>query len=262
MTLTRTATKKLTSGTEIPVLGLGVWQMAQGAETELAVTWALEAGYRHIDTATLYRNEESVGEAVRKSGIPREEIFITTKLWTTDAFDVESAFEASMQKLDLGYIDLYLIHWPVPLLGGRTWKKLEELYDQKLARAIGVSNYSTSQIEELLRDAHVPPAVNQIELNPFAYERDLIGYCQTHDIAIEAYSPLTRGVRLDDDTIGKIATQHSKTPAQVMLRWALQKGAIILPKSSKKQRIEENANVFNFDLNEDNMRRIDTLSTH
>jgi diketogulonate reductase-like aldo/keto reductase len=213
MNLTLDARKKLNNGSEIPILGLGVWQMAQGVETESAVTWALTSGYRHIDTATLYRNEESVGEAIKRSGIPREEVFLATKLWPTDAFDVEAAFEASMQKLDLGYIDLYLIHWPVPLLGGRTWKKMEELYDQKLARAIGVSNYSISQIEELLRGANTPPTINQIEMNPFAYERDLIEFCEKNDIAVEAYSPLTRGVRLDDETVRQNRDEPQQNPS-------------------------------------------------
>lgn len=260
MTITRQTRIKLNNGSEIPLLGLGVWQMAKGQETEQAVDWALKSGYRHIDTAKLYRNEESVGKAVKDSAIPREEIFITTKLWPTDAFDVDSAFETSLQKLGLEYIDLYLVHWPVPLLGSRTWKRLEALYDQKLARAIGVSNYSQSQLQELLRDANVPPVVNQIEFNPFAYEKDLLVYCQSNDIAVEAYSPLTRGVRLDDDTMGKIAMQHTKTPAQVMLRWALQKNVIIIPKSSNKDRIQENADVFDFELSEEEIRRIDSLS--
>jgi diketogulonate reductase-like aldo/keto reductase len=260
MKLSPTTRTPLNSGGTIPVLGLGVWQMARGTETEQAVDWALKEGYRHIDTAKLYRNEESVGKAVLDSGIPRADIFITTKLWPTDAFDVETAFEASLKKLGTGYIDLYLVHWPVPLLGSRVWKRLEALYDQKLARAIGVSNYTQSQIEELLQDANVPPAVNQIEFNPFAYERDLVEYCQEKGIVIEAYSPLTRGVRLDDETVAKIAMQHAKTPAQVMLRWALQKNVIIIPKSSNKERIKENSDVFDFELSEEEMRRIDSLS--
>ena len=259
MTITRQTKTKLNNGVEIPVLGLGVWQMAKGAETEQAVDWALKAGYRHIDTAKLYRNEESVGKAVLESSIPRKEVFITTKLWATDAFDVDSAFETSLQKLGTPYIDLYLIHWPVPLLGSRTWKRLEALYDQKLVRAIGVSNYSIPQIEELLRDAHTPPVINQIEFNPFAFEKDLVAFCQSKDIAIEAYSPLTRGVHLDDETIAKIAMQHSKSPAQVMLRWALQKNVIIIPKSSNKERIKENADIFDFELADDEMRRVDSL---
>jgi diketogulonate reductase-like aldo/keto reductase len=260
MTLTLQSRIKLNNGREIPLLGLGVWQIANGNETTQAVTWALEAGYRHVDTAKLYKNEESVGEAVRKSGIPREDIFITTKLWPTDAFDVEAAFDASMKRLDISYIDLYLIHWPVPLLGGRTWKKLEKLYDQKLARSIGVSNYSISQLEELLQGANTVPAVNQIEFNPFSYERDLVDFCDRHNILVEAYSPLTRGVRLDDETIGKLAMRHAKSPAQIMLRWAVQKGAIVIPKSANKGRIEENTHLFDFELTDDEMRRIDSLS--
>lgn len=250
---------QLTQGTDIPVLGLGVWQM-DAEETERSVASALAAGYRLVDTATLYKNEESVGKAVRESNIAREAIFVTTKLWPTDALDARAAFEASLRRLGLSYVDLYLIHWPVPFLSSRIWKQLEALYDEKLVRAIGVSNYSISQLEEILRDASVPPAVHQIELNPFSYDKQMLAFCQAHDMVVEAYSPLTRGLHLDDPTIGKVAMQHSKTPAQIMLRWALQKGAVVIPKSSNTERIEENADIFNFELSDADMRRLDTLA--
>ena len=258
--LTHNTRLPLSSGASIPILGLGVWQIAPGEDTERAVAWALKAGYRHIDTATLYANEESVGKAIRESGIPREEIFVTTKLWPTDAFMVDEAFERSLKKLGLDYVDLYLVHWPIPLLGERTWKHMEGLYRQRLSHTIGVSNYSRSQLENLLRHASVPPAVNQIECNPFSYEKDLLDFCQANSIVVEAYSPLTRGLHLDDETIAKVAMQYRKSPAQVLLRWALQKGTVVIPKSSKKERIEENAEIFDFELNDEDMRRLDSLS--
>ncbi len=250
----------LNSGNHIPLLGLGVWQIPQGKETEQAVRWALDAGYRHFDTAKLYGNEDSVGGAIRASNIPRGDIFVTTKLWPTDAFDVDAAYESSAKKLGLDYIDLYLVHWPIPLLGGHTWKKLESLYEQKLVRSIGVSNYTQTQLEELLSGCNTPPAVNQIEFNPFTYEKELLAYCQKKGVVVEAYSPLTRGMHLDNDAISKIAMQHKKTAAQIMLRWALQKGTVIIPKSSNKERIAENADVFDFELAADDMRRLDSVS--
>ncbi len=250
----------LNTGNVIPVLGLGVWQIPQGFKTEQAVTWALEAGYRHFDTAKLYLNEASMGKAIRESKIPREEIFVTTKLWTTDAFNVDIAFETSAKKIGLEYIDLYLIHWPIPLLSSHTWKKLESLLEQKLVRSIGVCNYTLTQLDELLKDCNTPPAVNQIEFNPFNYEKELLDYCQQKGIVVEAYSPLTRGIHLDNENITKIAMQHKKTPAQIMLRWALQKGVVVIPKSSNKDRIIENADVFDFELPLDEMRRIDAVS--
>ena len=250
----------LNNGGVIPVLGLGVWQIPPGDETYKAVSLALEAGYRHIDTARLYSNEESVGAAIKESTVPRDEVFVTTKLWPTDAFDVERAFDTSLKKLGLEYVDLYLIHWPIPLLGRRTWKSMEGLVEKKSLRAIGVSNYSLSQLQELLATCDIPPAVNQIEFNPFSYENDLLDFCMQKGIVVEAYSPLTRGMHLDDATINKIAMHHKRTPAQVMLRWALQKGTVVIPKSSNQDRIVENADIFTFDLTEDDMRRIDSIT--
>ncbi len=257
--LSLSTTKKLNNGIEIPILGLGVWQMARGQETEEAVRRALEVGYRHIDTAKLYRNEESVGKAVLESPLPREDVFITTKLWSTDAFDVEGAFATSLQKLGLGYVDLYLIHWPVPLFGNRVWKQLERLYDQKLVRAIGVSNYNVSQLKELLAFANVPPAVNQVEFNAFNHYREMLDYCTAHQIALEAYSPLTRGTQLDDERLVKIGMHYGKNPAHVLLRWVIEKGAIAIPKSSNAQRIGENADIFDFELTKEDTFTLDNL---
>ena len=243
----------------IPVLGLGVWQMADGEETIDAVRWALDAGYRHIDTATLYANEASVGRAVLESGIPREEVFVTTKLWPTDAFDAEAALMRSLRTLGFEYVDLYLIHHPVPLFGDRVWRMLEELQARGLARAVGVSNYSLSQLQELLRIANVIPAVNQIEMHPFSYDRALVDFCRKEGIVVEAYSPLSRGLHLDDATVVKLAMRYGKSPAQLMLRWALQKDAVVIPKSSRREHIIENADIFSFEIDGDDMRRLDTL---
>jgi len=257
----------LNNGLNMPMLGLGVWQMREGAETENAVRWALDAGYRLIDSAKLYRNERSVGRAVRSSGIRREKIFVTTKLWPTDFGWVERAFEGSLQRLDLGYIDLYLIHFPVAFIPGfasirrRVWSTLEKLYARRLVRAIGVSNYDQSNIDETMSAATIPPAVNQIRLNPFVYDRKLIQFCQSRGIAVEAYSPLTRARRLNHPLITRIAANHGRSPAQVLIRWALQHGAIVIPKSSRRERIVENARVFDFELGHDEAEALDQLSS-
>jgi methylglyoxal/glyoxal reductase len=257
----------LNNGVTMPALGLGVWAMREGEETENAVRWALESGYRLIDTAKLYGNERSVGRAVRSSGIPRDEVFVTTKLWPTDFARVERAFESSLNKLDLGYIDLYLIHFPVAFIPGfgavrrKVWNTLEKLYARKLVRAIGVSNYSAANVDETIAAGKVPPAVNQIKLNPFVYDQKLIAFCKSRNIAVEAYSPLTRARRLNHPVIAKIAAAHGRSPAQVLIRWALQHGTIVIPKSSHRERIAGNARVFDFELSRDEVDSLDHLSS-
>jgi len=256
----------LNNGVVMPALGLGVWGMREGEETERAVSWALEAGYRLIDTAKLYGNEASVGKAVRASRIPREEIFVTTKLWPTDFTHVEAAFERSFKKLDLGYIDLYLIHFPLAFVPGfgavrsKIWQMFEKFYAQKRVRAIGVSNYGIRQLEEVMTRGTIPPAVNQIKFNPFVYKRDLLEFCRSKNIAVEAYSPLTRGHRLGHRAIQKLAAAHGRSPAQILIRWALQHGTIVIPKSSNKERIAANAHVFDFELTQEEMTSLDGLS--
>lgn len=256
----------LNNGITMPALGLGVWAMREGSETEKAVRWALEDGYRLIDTARLYGNEASVGRAVRTSGIPREDVFVTTKLWPTDFGRVEHAFERSFRKLDLGYIDLYLIHNPVDFIPGfgavrrRVWNALEKIYARKLVRAIGVSNYSAANIAEAIAAGTIAPAVNQIKLNPFSHDSALVAFCKSMNIAVEAYSPLTRARRLGSPVIRKIAASHGRSPAQVLIRWALQHGTIVIPKSSHRERIAENARVFDFELSEDEIQSLDRLS--
>jgi methylglyoxal/glyoxal reductase len=253
-------TVKLNNGIEMPVLGLGVWQMSEGVETEHSVLWALEAGYRLIDTARLYGNEVSVGSAVRKSGIFRKEIFVTTKLWPTDFFRVRAAFQKSLKNLGLAYIDLYLIHWPMPLIKSGIWKDLEKIYREGLVRAIGVSNYNVNQLEALVTTANIAPVVNQVKFNPFSYKKDLLDFCKSKNIALEAYSPLARGKKLNDPIIADMARKYNKTPAQIMTRWSLQHGVVAIPKSSHKERIIENANVFDFQIEVDDVKLLDNLS--
>lgn len=252
-------TRKLANDVLMPTLGLGVYQTKQGEETQQAVRWALEAGYRHIDTAAFYGNERDVGIAIKTSGIPRDEIFVTTKLWVSGFLNPETAFEKSMDELGLEYIDLYLIHWPFPGKA-RAWKKLEELYGMGKVRAIGVSNYSIKHLEALKKEATIQPMVNQVEFSPFLYQQALLAYCESQNIALEAYSPLTRGKRLDTPLIGELAKKYGKTNAQIMIRWSLQHGLVVIPKSSKKERIKENADVFGFELNVEDMKKMDGLN--
>jgi diketogulonate reductase-like aldo/keto reductase len=258
---TATTRKSLTlsNGTEIPVLGLGVWQMKDGEECERAVAEALEVGYRHIDTAKAYGNEHSVGRAIAASPVPREEIFVTTKLWTTDFLDAEAAFEKSRERLGLDYIDLYLIHWPIPLAGDSLWKSFEKLYAKKVVKAIGVSNYSISQLESTIEISRIAPMVNQVEFNPFSHDDELLKFCRSKGITLEAYSPLNRGKGFDHPAIKAASQKYDKTPAQIMLRWAIQKGAPVIPKSSHKERMIENADIFDFEIDTSDMQAIDLI---
>jgi methylglyoxal/glyoxal reductase len=251
----------LAGGTSIPRLGLGVFRSGSGDATRNAVRWALEAGYRHIDTAAAYGNEREVGEAVRASGIPRDEVFLTTKLWRDDhSYDAAlRAFEASLQRLGVDAIDLYLVHWPTPETRVETWRAMEEIHRSGRCRAIGVSNFTADHLTQLANDAQILPAVNQVELHPFLQQRDLVAHCTAHDIAVEAWAPLTKGQRLDEPVLGAVAAETGRTVAQVLIRWSLQKGFIVLPKSSNEVRIRENASVFDFALTADQMARIDTL---
>lgn len=250
---------KLNNGIQIPVLGLGVWKTAPGKETENAVLAALKAGYRHIDTAAIYHNEADVGAAIRKSGIPRKEIFITTKLWNADHDDPEDALDQSLRSLHVEYVDLYLIHWPVEKLRANTWKTMERLYNEGVCKAIGVSNYTLKHMKELLLEAEVKPAVNQVEFHPYLYQKELLDFCQSKGIIVEAYSPLAHGKKLDDPKLMELAKKYGKTCAQIMIRWALQKGMVALPKSKTKERIEENAHVFDFEIKEADMKKLDAL---
>ena len=252
----------MNDGRAIPVLGLGVFQAAPGRETESAVGVALREGYRLVDTARMYGNERDVGLAVQGSGVPREDVFVTTKLWNTDhGYDrALRAFEESRRALGLEYVDLYLIHWPVPRLRGDSWRALGRLRDAGLARSVGVSNYTVAHLEELLRSSSVVPAVNQVEFSPFLYQADLLRFCQKNGIVLEAYSPLTKGHRLRDPVLGDVAAKYARTPAQIALRWALQHGVVVIPKSVRPERIRENGCVFDFDLSSKDMSVLDGLS--
>ena len=244
------------------MLGLGVYQTPRGHVAEDAVTIALDTGYRHIDTASMYGNEESVGRAILKSGISRQDIWITTKLWNTD-HGYERSIEAineSLERLNLDYIDLFLIHWPVKELRAESWKALEYLYDQGVCRAIGVSNYMIWHLEELLGSCEVVPAVNQVEFSPFLYQRDLLNFCNQKGIQLEAYSPLTKGERLNDNALKAIASEYERTAAQILIRWALQHNLVVIPKSADPGRIRENADVFDFTIADEHMELLDDLN--
>ena len=242
----------------MPLLGLGVWQMSAGRETEQAIEWAFEAGYRHVDTASYYRNEQSVGAALRRSGLPREDVFVTTKLLPGPP-SAARELGKSLNRLGLDYVDLYLIHWPLPLGNARMWRQLESLHERGLARAIGVSNFGRDRLAKLLRSAGRRPAVNQVQFSPYQYRRRLLEYCDQQGIVFEAYSPLARGRGLDNPTITAVSERLDRTPAQVMLRWAIQHGAVVIPKSSRQERIRSNAQLFDFELSDADIQSLDAL---
>lgn len=247
----------LGDGNEIPLLGFGVWQVREGRECEDAVRGALQAGYRHIDTAQAYGNEESVGRALRDSGVPREDVFITTKFYPRRK-DPEAEAQRSLQRLGVDFVDLYIIHWPQ---GSPTWAwdGMQRAHQRRYARSIGVSNYSVGELDELLAVADIPPTVNQVQFSPFEYRRRLLDACEERQVAVEAYSPLGTGRHLRDRRVGEIAGRVGRTPAQVLLRWCLQRKLVVLPKSTHRQRIEENTQVFDFTLSDKNMAALDAL---
>jgi diketogulonate reductase-like aldo/keto reductase len=260
MSALTTTNVPLRTGSAIPQVGLGVWQ-ASPEECRAAVGAALRLGYRHIDTARIYGNEADVGAAIRDSGIPREHVFITTKLWNDDqGYDTAlRAFDASAKRLGVEYIDLYLIHWPVPGKRLDSWRALEKLRADKRARAIGVSNFLVPQLEELFAAANEKPAVNQIELTPFLQRRETQALCKREKIVVEAYSPLTRGKRLGHPVIAAIADELGRSPAQVLLRWNIEHGNVVLPKSVRPERIAENGALFDFQLSPEQLARLDAL---
>ena len=254
------STITLVNGAKMPRLGLGVYQIPNGLATYQAVIWAFKAGYRHVDTAAFYRNESSVGKAVRESEIPREDIWVTTKLWPTDQLNPEKAFQTSLDNLGLDYFDLYLVHFPVPGLVTKTWKAMEAIYNSGRTKAIGISNFSVKQMEDVLKIASIPPTVNQVRCSPYNFDKNLYDFCKENNIAFEAYSPLTQGRRLNDPVLAEIAKKHKKSTAQILIGWALQKDMIVIPKSEQKNRIIENADVFDFELSDNDIKVLDSLS--
>ena len=247
----------LADGNEIPLLGLGVWQVPNGPDCENAVRWALELGYRHIDTAQAYGNEQSVGRALRESRVPRDEVFITTK-FNPGGKDAEAEIERSLDRLGLEQVDLYIVHWP---LGGptRAWRGMERAHERGYARSIGVSNYSARELDELTAVAETRPVVNQVQFNPFKYRRKLLTACDEHNVALEAYSPLGTGRHLSDPRVRQIAERVGRTPAQLLLRWCVQRDLVVIPKSTHRDRIEENAQIVDFTLSDEEMAALDAL---
>jgi methylglyoxal/glyoxal reductase len=253
---------KLNNGVEMPLFGLGVYQSDTGSETQNAVLDAIEAGYIHVDTAKLYRNEKDVGAAIKKSGIDRKDIFVTTKLWNTDqGYDSAiKAFNQSFESLDIDYIDLYLIHWPVENLRKDSWRAMETIMETGKCKAVGVSNYTIRHLEELFEYANIIPAVNQVEFSPYLYQKDLHEFCKKHNIQLQAYSPLTQGQKLKDEALVEIAEKYNKTTAQIILRWALQHNIVVIPKSVHKKRIIENSQLYDFNISNEDMDKLNSLN--
>lgn len=252
----------LHNGVKMPWLGLGVWKMANDEEVIRAVKSALETGYRSIDTAKAYDNEEGVGKGIKESGVKREDIFLTTKVWNSDqGYDSTlEAFEASRERLGVDYIDLYLIHWPVAGKYKETWRAMEKIYADGKARAIGVCNFHEHHLKDLMNEAKVKPMVNQIELHPLLNQEPLRAYCKEEGIQVEAWSPLAQGKLLDHPELKAIGEKYGKSSAQVIIRWDLQNGIVTIPKSSNPERIKQNGNVFDFELTNDEMAKIDALN--
>jgi 2,5-diketo-D-gluconate reductase A len=254
---TNAPTRALADGNQIPLLGLGVWQVPNGHTTINAVRWALDLGYRHIDTAQVYGNEESVGRALRESGVPRDQVFITTK-FNPSRKDPAAEAEHSLQRLGTDYVDLYLVHWPQ---GGatRAWAGMERARELGYARSIGVSNFGVRELEQVLAAATIPPVVDQVQFSPFEYRRGLLEVAQQRSIVVEAYSPLGTGRHLGNQAVKRLAAAIERTPAQVLLRWCLQHDLVVIPKSTHRERIEENAQIFDFTLSDQDMATLDAL---
>jgi diketogulonate reductase-like aldo/keto reductase len=259
--LTIDSTIELNNGVMMPIIGLGTAALF-GKPAYQSVVWGLELGYKMIDTASMYGNERNVGKAIQESGIPRDELFISTKVWETDqGYDnTMVALEKSLKKLKLSYIDLYLIHWPRSKLRNETWKALEKILKDGKARAIGVSNYALHHLNELFEIASVVPAINQVEFTPFLYQKELLEFCKNKKIVLEAYSSLTRGQKFDNSALKSISQKYDKTPAQILIRWGLQHGIIQIPRSQSKQHIHENMDVFDFNIDNKDLELLNNLN--
>ncbi|BDH61811.1 glyoxal reductase [Lysinibacillus sp. PLM2] len=259
-------TTTLHNGVKMPWFGLGVFKVEEGPELVNAVKSAIKNGYRSIDTAAIYQNEVGVGKGIQEglseAGLNREELFVTSKVWNSD-LGYEStiaAYEESLEKLGLEYLDLYLIHWPVAGKYKEAWRALETLYKEGRVKAIGVSNFQIHHLEDLMKDAEIKPMINQVEFHPRLTQKELQSFCKEYDIQLEAWSPLMQGQLLDNETLQQIANKYNKSVAQVILRWDLQNGVVTIPKSTKEHRIIENANVFDFELTKEDMEAIDGLN--
>jgi methylglyoxal/glyoxal reductase len=256
------STTTLNNGVNMPWFGLGVFKVEEGPELVNAVKTAIQHGYRSIDTAAIYGNEEGVGQGIRESGISREDLFITSKVWNAD-LGYEStlaAYQSSLDKLSLDYLDLYLIHWPVAGKYKEAWRALETLYKEGRVRAIGVSNFQVHHLEDLMKDAEIKPMINQVEYHPRLTQKEVQAFCREQGIQLEAWSPLMQGQLLDNEVLAEIAAKYKKSVAQIILRWDLQNGVITIPKSTKEHRIIENSQVFDFELTKDDMQQIDALN--
>ncbi len=262
MTTSLTAKVKLNNGVEMPWFGLGVWQVEDGDEAKNSVKAAIKAGYVGIDTAAAYKNEKSVGEAIRESGANRDDLFITSKVWNGDQGYDETlaAFDATMEKLGLDVLDLYLIHWPVKGKYKDTWRAMEKLYKDGRIRSIGVSNFQPHHLDDLLADAEVVPAVNQVEFHPLLTQNELLNYCAQKGIQVEAWSPLARGLLFDNEVVKGLGDKYGKSPAQILLRWVLDKGVVVLTRSVKESRIVENADLFDFTLTPEDVTALEALN--
>lgn len=249
----------LNNGVSIPQLGLGTSQMKKPEDTVEVIKTALRLGYRLIDTATMYGNEEAVGRGIRESDVPREEVVLTTKLWPDDFGDPEDAFATSLEKLGLDYVDIYLVHWPQGMKRS-VWEALEGFVKDGRAKTIGISNFSIKETEEVLSYCETPPALNQIEFNPFCYDPELVAYMNSKHIVVEGYKPLTRGAALDDETVAALAKKYGKTSAQIFIRWNIDHGAVTIPKSTHEERLKENMDVFDFKLSPEDLAALDALS--
>ncbi|KAG5496104.1 hypothetical protein JKF63_02404 [Porcisia hertigi] len=254
----------LSNGVQVPQLGIGTWE-AKDEEVLQNVKWALNAGYRHIDTAHFYKNERGVGQGIRESGVPRSDIFLTTKLWNDDhGYDnTLAAFETSRLELGVEYVDLYLIHWPGPNRTYlETWRAFEKLYEMKKVRAIGVSNFEPHHLDDLLANCQIPPMINQVEMHPLFQQKELRAYCAEKNIAVAAWRSLGKGAFLDEPRLVVLAEKHKKSVAQVIIRWLLQLGVVVIPKSSSEDRIKQNFDVFDFELAPEDMRAMESMNAN